>query len=120
MQYLVHNQQAALKALALARRHDLTAASYSLSKQLAAAALQSGQAAAALQWALQARDPQLCAELVAPLIAKVQQQLLAQVRATHGLPIGGGGWQVLQAPLVCLETCWCYLQRAAGVMRKSC
>lgn len=102
MQYLVHNQQAALKALALARRHDLTAASYSLSKQLAAAALQSGQAAAALQWALQARDHQLCAELVAPLIAKVQQQLLAQVRAIHGPPIGGG-----RVAGVACSTCMC-------------
>jgi hypothetical protein len=79
LQYLRADRQAAGQALALARRHDLTAAAYSLAKRLAAAAWQSGQMAAALQWALQAHDPQLCAELVAPLIAKVQQQLLAQV-----------------------------------------
>ena len=86
-------QQAALKALALARRHDLTAAAYSLCKRLAAAASQAGQLAAALQWALQAHDAQLAAELVAPLIAKVQQQLLARVSAGWNAGLVG-----LQAP----------------------
>lgn len=79
LQFLAGDPRAAGKALALARRHDLTAAAYSLSKRLAAAAWQSGQMAAALRCALQAQDPQLCAELVAPLIAKIQQQLLSQV-----------------------------------------
>jgi uncharacterized membrane protein YcjF (UPF0283 family) len=79
LQFLRGDRHAAGQALALARRHDLTAAAYSLSKRQAAAAWQSGQMAAALQWALQAHDQQLCAELVAPLIAKIQQLLLAQV-----------------------------------------
>lgn len=78
LQYLL-DQQSAHQALAVARRHDLTAAAHNLAQRLAAAASQSGQTAAALQWALQAHDPQLCAELVAPIIAKIQQQLLEQV-----------------------------------------
>lgn len=78
LQYLL-DQQSAHQALAVARRHDLTAAAHNLAERLAAAASQSGQTAAALQWALQAHDPQLCAELVAPIIAKIQQQLLEQV-----------------------------------------
>lgn len=80
LQYPLSDLQSAHKALALARRHDLTAAAYSLAKRLAAVSRQNGQLAAALQWGLQAQDPQLCAEMVAPLVAKVQQQLQSQVR----------------------------------------
>lgn len=81
------DQQSAHQAMAVARRHDLTAAAYNLAKRLAAAASQSGQAAAALQWALQAHDPQLCAELVAPIIAKIQQQLLEQTGNFQAAPL---------------------------------
>lgn len=89
---MLADQQTALKALALARRHDLTAAAYNLCKRLAASAVQSGgQLAAALQWALQAQDGQLCAELVAPLVTNIQQQLMAQVcLCEFG---GGAGWR---------------------------
>jgi len=43
------------------------------------AAAQSGRLAAALQWWVRAHDPARCAELVTPLVLKVQQQLLQQV-----------------------------------------
>lgn len=69
----------ALKALALAQRHGLTAAAAGLCCRLGTAAAQEGRLGAALQWMMRAHDPAACAELVAPLLAQVQQQLLEQV-----------------------------------------
>lgn len=80
LQHVLSDQQSGLKGLGLARKHSLTAASYNLARRLAAHARHTGQLASTLHWALQAHDAQLCAELVAPLIADIQQQLLAQVR----------------------------------------
>ncbi|KAF6253026.1 Nup85 nucleoporin-domain-containing protein [Scenedesmus sp. NREL 46B-D3] len=69
----------ALKAVALAQRHGLTGAAAGLARRLGMAAAAGGRTAAALQWFMRAHDPARCAELVAPLLAKVQQQLLDQV-----------------------------------------
>eukprot|EP00879_Flechtneria_rotunda_P019929 GHRR01020947.1.p1 GENE.GHRR01020947.1~~GHRR01020947.1.p1 ORF type:complete len:757 (+),score=295.89 GHRR01020947.1:835-3105(+) len=76
--FVVQDEQSALKALALAHRHGLTAAAHGLARRLGMAAAQSGRLGVALQWMMRAHDPAHCAELVSPLIAKVQQAMLDQ------------------------------------------
>jgi hypothetical protein len=89
----VESHQEALRALAVAQRHGLTAAGQDLARRLSSAAAEAGQLAVALQWALRAHDPALCAELVAPLAGKVQQQLLAQVGCcVHVLRVVRRAW----------------------------
>jgi hypothetical protein len=73
-----HNQRDVLRAVALAQRHGLTAAGRGVARRWAAALAEGGQLAGALQWALLAHDAPLTAQLVAPLMARVQQELLAQ------------------------------------------
>lgn len=79
MQFPSQDDRTALKALALAQRHGLTAAAAGLARKFGRAAAQQGRTAAALQWMMRAHDPAACAELVAPLLATVQRQLLSQV-----------------------------------------
>jgi hypothetical protein len=79
LQFPLQDDTAALKAVALAQRHGLTGAAAGLARRLGMAAAAGGRSAAALQWFMRAHDPARCAELVAPLLGKVQQQLLEQV-----------------------------------------
>jgi hypothetical protein len=79
LQFPLQDETAALKAVALAQRHGLTGSAAGLARRLGMAAAAGGRTAAALQWFMRAHDPARCAELVAPLLAKVQQQLLEQV-----------------------------------------
>lgn len=81
LQFPLQDEVTALKAFALAQRHGLTGAAAGLARRLGMAAAAGGRSAAALQWFMRAHDPARCAELVAPLLAKVQQQLLDQVGA---------------------------------------
>lgn len=79
VQFPMQDDVTALKALAIAQRHGLTGAAAGLARRLGMAAAARGHTAAALQWMMRAHDPTRCAELVAPLLARVQQQLLEQV-----------------------------------------
>jgi hypothetical protein len=79
LQFPLQDDAAALKAFALAQRHGLTGAAAGLARRLGMAAAAGSRSAAALQWFMRAHDPAKCAKLVAPLLLKVQQQLLDQV-----------------------------------------
>eukprot|EP00775_Hariotina_reticulata_P010403 gene10403-10561_t len=83
----LQDDHAAHKALALADRHGLTSAAQGLCRRLGMAAAQTGRLAGALQWWVRAHDPARCADLVTPLVLKVQQQLLQQARSYQGLPL---------------------------------
>jgi hypothetical protein len=86
LQHPLVDQQSALQALAIARRHGLAAAACNLARRISAAEERRGHMACALQWALQARDPQRCAQLVAPLIVKILDLLSPEVRPGAGKP----------------------------------
>eukprot|EP00878_Enallax_costatus_P011131 GHUV01011624.1.p1 GENE.GHUV01011624.1~~GHUV01011624.1.p1 ORF type:complete len:740 (+),score=246.31 GHUV01011624.1:1146-3365(+) len=92
----VQDERMALKALALAQRHGLTAAAAGLCRRLGRAAAQDGRLGAALQWTMRAHDPAVCAELVAPLLAQVQQLLLEQVGNYQVAPLAIPELQDLQ------------------------
>jgi hypothetical protein len=77
----LQDETSALKAFSLAQRHGLTGAAAGLARRLGMAAAAGGRSAAALQWFMCAHDPARCSELVAPLLAKVQRQLLDLVGA---------------------------------------
>lgn len=83
----LQDEVTALKAFALAQRHGLTGAAAGLARRLGMAAAAGGRSAAALQWFMRAHDPARCAELVAPLLAKVQQQLLDQAGSYQAAPL---------------------------------
>ncbi|KAF8073073.1 ema [Scenedesmus sp. PABB004] len=101
-QFPLQDERSALKAIALAQRHGLTAAAAGLARRLSAAAAASGRPAAALQWAMRGNDPARCAELVAPLVAKVQAQLLEQAGDFRAPPLELPELRELAPLLACL------------------
>lgn len=83
LQFPLEDERMALKALALAQKHGLAASAAGLARRLGRIAGQTGRLAAALQWMMRAHDPAACAELVLPLLDKLQQLLLQQVSYKH-------------------------------------
>ncbi len=83
----MQDERAALKAIALARRHSLSGAAAGLARRLGMAAAQDGRPAAALRWMLLAHDPARAAELAAPLLAKVQSALLQRASTYAVAPL---------------------------------
>jgi hypothetical protein len=91
MQFSIDDEAAALKALALCDRHGLSAAARALCGRLAARAAEAGLPGAALRWALRGGDGARGAALVAPVVAKLREQLEERV----------GGKISTSAPAVC-------------------
>lgn len=81
LQYVLESETAALKALQLCDRLGLSATATHLCRRLGMAAAQAGLVAVALKWMCRAHDQKACADLAAPLISKIQQQLRDRVRA---------------------------------------